>query len=199
MSKLRSFKATGILFAAAVIMIPFASPAGAATRIHIENPTFNSPHVASGYSGAYGVGDNRITGWQIVDGNVDVYASDWAQAGDSTQSLAVNGTVPGTIQQTIDTTPNVPVRVTLRAGYDTWSGCTTNVNQRIFFQVDGNPDTYRGRSLGRAPSVPSKPNYRTFTYTFTPDRANTQLQIGSATTNGGACGPQITDVRATQG
>jgi choice-of-anchor C domain-containing protein len=92
-----------------------ATPALAGTNLikngSFERPILDSPDrvFASGkHLGAWTVGDVPFLG---VDGSIDLVRSDYWQAQDGSQSVDLDGLEPGTISQTIATTPGVGYRV----------------------------------------------------------------------------------------
>ncbi len=131
-----------------------------------------------------------ITGWTVGSGEIDYIGSYW-QASDGTRSLDLNGTVPGSISQTLATTV----------------GATYAVN----FHLSGNPDIGPTAKVVRVSATGGTPAFADFTYdtaiknntktdmmwesdTFTFVASTTSTTITFASQTDGAAGPALDNV-----
>lgn len=190
MGKRNLFRAA-LVSLAAVSCMAAAVPADALTRIHVHNPTFNMPGVEQ-TGDSYrlvGVGGD-IPGWSVTHGNVDVYGRGFARTPQHTQALDLNGTVPGTVSQTLETTPGSRVVIRWKDSPDTWTGCTAGADQSYSVRTNGQrPELF---DPGR-PSTES--NWQNKSIDFIARDDLTTLEFASKN-NSGACGPMITAVVA---
>ncbi|MCC6831102.1 MAG: choice-of-anchor C family protein [Thermoleophilia bacterium] len=99
--------------AGATVRLDRTGPGGNPSGNLVSNGTFESPAIGSGFQN--GTTGQAYGAWSITAGNVDLVASTgvgvW-NAADGSQSLDMNGTGPGTISQTLATTPGTVYRIT---------------------------------------------------------------------------------------
>ncbi|MEU5362400.1 DUF642 domain-containing protein [Streptomyces sp. NPDC005925] len=191
----RSIRAAVVAALSLPLLITAAVPAQAQTRVHVENPNFNLPSVEQlGVAfHTVTVGSPEMPGWSVTHGNVDVYGRGAAQAPTGTQALSLNGTVPGTVIQSLETTPGSTVTVTWLQSPDTWTGCPVGAGQIYSAGVTDTNGPMPELFNPGAPTAAGKWTYASMT--FTARRYLTTLEFASLN-NGGACGPLITQIVA---
>lgn len=192
---------------AAVATLLGASPADADTGLAVTNPSFIQPWIDPISSGAYltvGYASDAIAGWRVTNGNVDVYGRATAKTSGSSvvengsQSIDLNGGEPGGIEQTLNTTPGTTVTVSFAARINDHPWCEANaatVNESMFVQFAGDPDSARFFSLGSVSAPGKYTEWQLLRAVLPATGRHSRLQFISSTTGG--CGPQITDIKAT--
>jgi choice-of-anchor C domain-containing protein len=80
-----------------------AASASSAANL-IVNGSFESPAIGGGVV-EYDSGSTAITGWTVGGNSVDLVAESYWSAEDEDQSVDLSGSAPGTVSQTISTTP----------------------------------------------------------------------------------------------
>ncbi|MBV7695853.1 DUF642 domain-containing protein [Streptomyces sp. TRM70350] len=191
----RSIRAAVVSALSVPLLIAAAVPAQADTRLHVENPNFNTPGVEQDGTHYHnvGVGSPAMPGWSVTHGNVDIYGRGFAKAPTGTQALSLNGGTSGTVIQTLETTPGSTVTVSWLQSPDTWSGCSTSNSQVYSAGVtDFNGSATELFNPGRPTTAG---DWTRATLTFTASRFLTTLEFASQN-GGGACGPLITHVVA---
>jgi choice-of-anchor C domain-containing protein len=86
------------------------SVAAAVAVKDVTNGSFETPGVASGTWARFTSGQT-MGGWQLTSGSVELVNGYW-QAADGQQSVDLSGTEPGSISQTLATTPGTTYVVT---------------------------------------------------------------------------------------
>jgi choice-of-anchor C domain-containing protein len=105
------------LAAAAAVLVGSVAASSAAT---LTNGSFESPGTFSGSFQTLGTGSAGLTGWTVVDGNVDLINTLWEHS-DGDYSLDMSGSTGGTISTNI-------------------SDLTVGQEYKISFDMAGNPD-----------------------------------------------------------
>lgn len=177
-----------------LLIAAVAVPAQADTRLHVENPNFNTPGVEQDGTNwrNLGIGSHELPGWSVTHGDVDVYGRGFAKAPTGTQALSLNGGGSGTVIQTLETTPGSTVTVTWLQSPDTWSGCGTSTSQVYSVGVTDNGSTTKLFDPGQPTTAG---NWTSGTIKFNARGFLTTLEFASKN-GGGACGPLITQVVA---
>jgi len=169
------------LAATALALMLAALPVGAEAAI-LVNGSFEQGPASVGRFVTYSSGSTAITGWTVTGGSVDLIGSYW-NSSDGARSLDMSGNSPGTILQTLATTPGQ--------------------RYRLSFDVSSNPDEPNLKTMqvvfGSAPAlnVVSPPVRRPLTWVtvsrvFTAASASTDLSFQS--TFGGPWGVALDNV-----
>lgn len=191
-----------ILFTLAVLPVlvglctlgtPLSASAALIVNGSFETGTFTGS--SSGYESlgnTVGTGSTAITGWTVTAGNIDWIKTYW-QAADGHMSLDMDGTNPGTIQQT---------------------GIVTVIGQQyqVTFSLSGNPDgppltkaLHVDASVGAVSQVfnytigtntEGNMQWQTETLLFTANQTSTTLTFTSGD-NGSPYGPALDNVSIT--
>ena len=199
MLSIRSFTAAaavaGLLAAGAAL----ASPAQAADTpsrtavsfLDVTNGSFETPPAAPPWS-PFVVGQT-FGGWTVTSGNVDLVGNYW-QAADGTQSVDLNGTVPGAISQTFATVPGTAYVVTFSlAGNPDYPQAPTLRTGNVL--VDGTPrSSFAFNVTGKSRT---NMGWVTKTVGFTATDTSTTLTFASTTL--GVKGPAIDKVSVVPG
>ncbi|ASU85775.1 hypothetical protein CDO52_25870 [Nocardiopsis gilva YIM 90087] len=170
------------------------------TPIDIDNPRFTNPHVTGDWDTFSP--NPSIYGWAVTVGNIDVVSAAYAQTGNSSQAVNLNGTEVGEIQQDLLTLPGYWVTIKLRAGHNAYGSCENKL-ARFWIQVNDDVSTRVTYNLGKLADLvdePDKQNYwHEVTYEF---RARgfdyLQLHGDPDPDSGGVCGALVTEVRGFQ-
>ena len=91
--------ASSQILAAALVAGCWSMPARADLII---NGGFEDP--GTGYYSTIGAGEPSLTGWSVLSGSVDVVSADLYPSFEGSQSLDLDGSSPGTIEQSFATT-----------------------------------------------------------------------------------------------
>src|SRR5947209_7911389 len=92
-----------VVMAAALLAAGAAVPATASASVDaVSNGSFETPDAGTGFT-TFGAGSD-MGGWTVTAGSVDLLGTGW-QAADGQQSVDMSGNGPGTIAQTLSTSP----------------------------------------------------------------------------------------------
>jgi len=119
----------------------------------------------------------RIPGWTVVAGDVDIVVkSDWGWPFEGTQFLDLNGWVPGTIEQSLPTTPGVSYRVTFRYSSNP---ANTHPTTGIVSVIAEGGQVLLNDVFSHPPSTASNMDYTLFESQFVANSANSILRFES--------------------
>jgi len=175
--------AAGLLGASTAVgmLVGFAAPAGAAAAFC--NGSFEVPNVAP--ASFQTVSGAAIPCWAITSGDVDVVRTTWVPQ-DGMNSIDLNGTAPGTLCQTFDTTVGLPYQV----GFWMSRNYLLASPAPLTASITGGPSL---TAIHTGPVSPSAPNWMFNTFTFTATAASSTLCFASGVPTG-SFGPAIDNV-----
>jgi choice-of-anchor C domain-containing protein len=101
------------LVATALAAPPALTAASAATTNLIVNGSFESPSIwQSNLLVEYDAGSTAMPGWTVGGNSVDLTGKNYWEAEDGDQSLDLSGSAPGSVSQTVSTTPGANYTLT---------------------------------------------------------------------------------------
>lgn len=177
----------------AALTLALTTVASAASANLITNGSFENGANPGAFT-TVGIGGTNITGWDVLQGNVDYIGSHW-QAADGVRSVDLNGNQQGKIGQTFATVVGQTYNVRFAMAGNPDSGPAVKalvaaagaVSPLFQFDITGQSRTNMG--------------WEYFTFQFTAISLNTQLSFLSQTGAGAGCGacygPALDDVSVT--
>ncbi|MGW5690671.1 choice-of-anchor C family protein [Streptomyces asiaticus] len=187
MSPIRIFVAA--VAVAGVLAGMGAGTATAAAVSRFDDGSFETPTVAANTFVNLGTGSS-IGPWKVTAGNVDHIGDGFWQAAEGGQSVDLNGGGAGTVEQTFTTVPGKRYSVTYSLAGNPASGPTVRTGKVL---VDG--QNFQDFSFDVTGKTTADMGYVTREVTFVARGTSTTLAFAS--TNGGAYGPVIDDVRVS--
>lgn len=142
----KSLRALTLTIATAGMVVGGVSAATASVWSPVANPSFRSPDVDPRSHTRYD--RDRIPGWTVTRGNVDIIGRVAARTGSSSNALDLNGNQRGTIEQNIPVTANQRVIVTFRAGTNVYRDCRGNEAQSFSVGAAAQPNSFRTYTVG---------------------------------------------------
>jgi choice-of-anchor C domain-containing protein len=147
--------------------------------------------------GAFG-GTTDITGWTVMNSNIDWIHNDYWQASSGTYSLDLSGWTPGGIQQTVATV--IGETYTLMFDYSVNPDLRHSDTARRLdiFVNDGTSNILDQNVLvARGTRTFQDMQWQTISYTFVATSSNSTVQFVSSPSNIDAGGPAIDNVSLT--
>ena len=92
------------LAALALFALSLCTTPSASADSFFSNGSFETNENSAGQVTTYWAGDSSLPGWTVGGGSIDVVAGRW-QSADGNQVMDLNGLEPGTVSQTVHTTP----------------------------------------------------------------------------------------------
>ncbi|MFB9839062.1 choice-of-anchor C family protein [Actinoallomurus acaciae] len=186
---------------AAALSIAAAAPAAQARTVPAPTPAlanggFEAPAIPANAFIRYGTG-STIGPWRVIQGNVDLTGANFWQAADGRQSLDLEGSESGTIEQRLATRIGGCYTVTFALAGNPDGGPTIKRGfARVSQNTLGHPTVQKnfifnttGRSRGNMGYVPQRFRFRAFAPSST---------LIFASTTGGGYGPVIDAVNVAQ-
>lgn len=197
------------LVAGALLTVLVAAQSTAAAGPLVENGRFLDPTAPADYYTQIQAGAVGPAGWGVTSGSVDVYSEELTHLTDA-QSVNLNGNGPGTLRQTVTTTPGTAYVLSWRHAPDTWTGdprppddpddpewpgsCADKplTDQRYAVSVTGTRE-----EVHTPTGTVEDPGWETMSRAFTAGEHDTTITFSSeaSTENLAHCGPQITHVQ----
>jgi choice-of-anchor C domain-containing protein len=184
---------------AVALSIAAAAPAQARTAPPtplLANGGFEAPAIPMNSFIRYGTG-STIGPWRVIQGNVDLTGANFWQAADGRQSLDLEGSDSGTVEQRLATRVGGCYTVTFALAGNPDGGPTVKRGfARVVQQTIGHPTVQKnfifntaGKSRGNMGYVPQRYRFRAFAPSAT---------LTFASTTGGGYGPVVDAVNVTQ-
>ena len=176
--------------------VPAAQARTAPPTPLLANGGFEAPAIPMNSFIRYGTG-STIGPWRVVQGNVDLTGANFWQAADGRQSLDLEGSDSGTVEQRLPTHIGGCYTVTFALAGNPDGGPTVKRGfARVVQQTMGHPTVQKnfifntaGKSRGNMGYVPERFRFRAFAPVST---------LTFASTTGGGYGPVVDAVNVTQ-
>lgn len=141
----------------------------------IINGGFEVPFIGH-WAQAYPAGSDEITGWTIVDGSVDIVASDYWPPFEGLQSLDLNGVSLGTIEQAFPTVPGETYWLSFVYADNVYSPYPPSAEVGVF---GGDASTILSHGISHWGSTLQNMNYRGFLRSFEANSTTSRLRFRS--------------------
>ena len=155
-----------------------------------DNGSFESASANPGSFTTLGTGSTAISGWVVVNGNIDYIGSYW-QAGADSRSIDLSGGVPGAIAQTFDTVFGQQYEVSFLL-----SGNPDGPPPVKTLRVEATGTAYQDYAFATAGHSLASMGWTAYTYAFTATGSSTTLTFSNASV-ASAYGPAIDGVSVT--
>ena len=191
----------------ASIAIAGSAMAAAFTNGSFESGAYVQTYPTADYMALYTPSTaTAITGWTVTSGNIDWIGTYWS-AEDGTKSLDMNGTEPGAISQTFDTTVNATYVVqfylsgnpdpnTYCSSATDPSTCPSPSDKTLTITANGGQPGYYSFDTSVYGNTHSSMDWQVEGYSFVATNSSTTLTFTSTTP--GAFGPALDNVTVTQ-
>jgi choice-of-anchor C domain-containing protein len=147
----------------------------------INNGGFEQPTPLPNIWGEeFDAGSTGIPGWTIVSGSVDIQGASWFDPYQGAQSLDLDGSHPGSIEQSFATTIGATYQLSFAYGNNPDSRGTFDGPQTADVTVtDSGGKTLLSSTVSHTGSTPTDMNHQLFTETFVADTTMTTLKFTS--------------------
>ncbi len=159
---------------------PFLAAATVTNNL-IANGGFEQPTPLPNIWGEeFDAGSTGIPGWTIVSGSVDIQGASWFDPYQGAQSLDLDGSHPGSIEQSFATTIGTTYQLSFAYANNPDSRGTFDGPQTADVTVtDSGGKTLLSSTVSHTGSTPTDMNYQLFTETFVADTTMTTLKFTS--------------------
>jgi choice-of-anchor C domain-containing protein len=157
-----------------------SAPCSAGSNL-IVNGGFEQPTpLPFSFGEEFNAGSTGIPGWSVVSGSVDVTPTTWFNSYQGVQALDLDGSNPGAINQSFDTTIGTAYQLSFAyADNGTPGGTYFGTRTADVTVTDAGGTTLLSSSVSHTGSTPDDMNYQIFTANFVADTATTTLQFTS--------------------
>jgi len=147
----------------------------------ITNGGFEQPTpLPHNWGEEFSAGSSGIPGWAVVSGSVDIQGASWFDPYQGAQSLDLDGSHPGSIEQSFATTVGTTYQLSFAYANNPDSRGTFNGPQTADVTVaDSGGTTLLSSTVTHTGSTPKAMNYEIFTGTFVADTTTATLKFTS--------------------
>lgn len=180
------YKALTIVLGTAISLV--------ATTAHpqlIANGGFEQP-VTPGIGAIYYAGGTVLPGWTVTSASVDIHNATYFAPHSGYQSLDLDGTSAGEIQQSFATQIGLSYTLTFAYSNNGWGG-TSPASARMIVLDQGN-SVLLSQIVTHGGATPTAMNYQLFSGVFTADSLTTTLRFTSLDAVGSVGGVVLDDI-----